>query len=47
MHKTIFIILLYVVFKLLPVKHGKTLLPKNRPQLSDLLRDVTEGPVGV
>ena len=45
--KTIFIILLCVVFKLLLLKHGKTSLPKNRPQMSDLLRDVTEGPVRV
>ena len=37
----------FVVFKLLPVKHGKTSLPKNRPQMSDLLRDITKGPVRV
>ena len=47
MHKNNFIILSYVVLKLLPVKHGKMSLPKNRPQMSDLLRDVTEDPVRV
>ena len=44
MHKNNFIILSCVVVKLLLVKHCKTSLPKNRPQMSSF-RDVTKGPV--
>ena len=29
------------------VKHGKMSLSKNRPQMSDLFRDATEGPIHV
>ena len=29
------------------VKHGKTSILKNRPQMSDLFRDVTEGQIHI
>ena len=47
MHKNNFYNLIMCCFQVMLVKHGKTSFPKNRPQMSDLLHDVTEGPVRV
>ena len=32
---------------ILLVKHGKTSLPKNRPQMSDVFHDVSEGQIPI